>query len=118
MEDVLDVYTRPYNASHPLICMDEGGKTLQAQAHDPLPMRAGQAEWEGDKHEWERTCSVFLAVEPLAGKRIIEARARRTKEDWAYFLRELIEIHSPHAKKIVLVMDNLNVRTVQPSATR
>lgn len=111
MEDVLSVYTRPYDASHPQICMDEGGKTLQANTHDPLPMRPGQVERQDYEYEREGTCSVFVAVEPLSGKRIIQARARRTKADWAYFMRELIEVHYPQAEKLVLVMDNLNTHS-------
>ena len=111
MEDVLAVYTRPYDAKHPQICMDEGGKTLQANTHDPLAMQPGQVEREDYEYEREGTCSVFLAVEPLAGKRIVQVRARRTKADWAYFIRELIEVHYPQAEKIVLVMDNLNTHS-------
>ncbi len=111
MEDVLSVYKRPYDARFPQVCMDEGGKTLQAQTHDPLPMRAGQVEREEYEYCREGTCSVFLAVEPLSGKRFTQVRARRTKADWAYFLRELIDVHYPQAEKLVLVMDNLNTHS-------
>ena len=111
MEDVLAVYTRPYDATHPQICMDEGGKTLQANTHEPLPMQAGKVEREDDEYEREGTCSLFVAVEPLSGKRIIQTRARRTKADWAYFMRELIEVHYPQAEKLVLVTDNLNTHS-------
>lgn len=108
MEDVLSVYQRPYDSRYPLIGMDEGGKTLQAQLHETVPMQAGQPEREDYEYEREGMCSLFVAVEPLAGKRIIQVRPRRTKADWAHFLRELIEVHYPHAEKLVLVMDNLN----------
>ena len=111
MEDVLSVYRRPYDARFPQLCMDEGGKTLQANTHDPLPMQQGQIEREEYEYEREGTCSVFVAVEPLSGKRFIQARARRTKVDWAYFMRELIDVHYPQAEKLVLVMDNLNTHT-------
>jgi hypothetical protein len=111
MEDVLAVYTRPYDASRPLICMDEGAKTLQAQKHDPLPMQAGKVEREDYEYEREGFAHVFIAVEPIVGKRIVQARARRTKADWAYFMRELIEVHYPHAEKLVVVMDNLNTHS-------
>lgn len=111
MEDVLSVYTRPLDPRFPLICMDEGGKTLQANTHDPLPMKAGKAEREDYEHEREGTCSLFLAVEPLSGKRVIEVRARRTKADWAYFMRTLIEDSYPQAEKVVVVMDNLNTHS-------
>jgi hypothetical protein len=111
MEEVLAVYTRPYDASRPLICMDEGAKTLQAQTHDPLPMQAGKVEREEYEYEREGFAQVFIAVEPMVGKRIVQARARRTKADWAYFMRELIEVHYPHAEKLVVVMDNLNTHS-------
>lgn len=111
MEDVLSVYTRPEDARFPLICMDEGGKSLQANTHDPLPMEPGEVEREDYEYEREGTVSVFLAVEPLAGKRIVEVRARRTKADWAFFMRELLEVHYPTAEKLVLVMDNLNTHS-------
>jgi DDE superfamily endonuclease len=91
--------------------MDEGGKSLQAHIHDPLPMKPGQPEREDYQHEREGTCSIFLAVEPLSGKRFLQARARRTKADWAYFLRELIDVHYPQAEKLILVMDNLNTHS-------
>ncbi len=111
MEEVLAVYTRPYDASRPLICMDEGAKTLQAQTHDPLPMQAGKVEREDYEYEREGFAHVFIAVEPIVGKRIVQARTRRTKADWAYFMRELIEVHYPHAEKLVVVMDNLNTHS-------
>jgi len=111
MEDVLAVYTRPYDGSRPLICMDEGAKTLQAQKHDPLPMQEGKVEREDYEYEREGFAHVFIAVEPIVGKRIVQARARRTKADWAYFMRELIEVHYPHAEKLVVVMDNLNTHS-------
>lgn len=111
MEDVLSVYKRPFDPHFPLICMDEGGKTLQANTHELLPMKPGKVEREDYEYEREGTVSVFLAVEPLAGTRVVEARYRRTKADWAYFMRELLEIHYPVAEKLVLVMDNLNTHS-------
>ena len=111
MEDVLAVYTRPCDERYPVICMDEGGKTLQAHTHDPLPMQQGQVERQDYEHEREGTCSVFLAVEPLAGKRLVQVRARRTKADWAYFMREVLEVQYPQAEKVVLVLDNLNTHS-------
>ena len=111
MEDVLSVYKRPYDARFPQVCMDEGGKTLQANIHDQLPMQKGQVKREDYEYSREGTCSVFVAVEPLCGKRFLQVRARRTKADWAYFMQELIDIHYQQAEKIVLVMDNLNTHS-------
>lgn len=111
MEDVLSVYTRPLDARFPQIGMDEGGKSLQANTHEPLPLQAGNSEREDYEYERQGTVSVFLAVEPLAGKRIVEVRSRRTKADWAYFMRDLLDVHYPKAEKLVLVMDNLNTHS-------
>jgi hypothetical protein len=111
MEDVLSVYTRPYDARFPQICMDEGGKTLQGNLHDPVPMQPGQAEREDYEYERKGGCSVFVAVEPLGGKRVIEVRARRTKADWALFMRDLLEGEYRQAEKLIVVMDNLNTHT-------
>ena len=111
MEDVLAVYKRFYDPRFPQICMDEGGKSLQGQTHEPLPMQPGQPEREDYEHERNGTCSIFVAVEPLAGKRVLQVRARRTKADWAHFLKELLEVHYPQAEKLVLVMDNLNTHS-------
>lgn len=114
MEETLEVYKRPYNARFPQICLDEGSKQLLAETRDPLPMEPGKPA--GSDYEYERkgTCSLFLACEPLMGKRFLQVREQRTKADWAQFVRELIEVHYPEAEKIVLVLDNLNTHT--PSA--
>lgn len=111
MEDVLSVYVRPYDERFPQICMDEGSKCLLAQVHEPLAMEPGKIEREDYEYDREGTCNVFLAVEPLAGKRVVEVRPRRTKADWAYFMRELIDVHYPTAEKLVIVMDNLNTHS-------
>ena len=73
-------------------------------------MQQGQIEREEDAYEREGTCSVFVAVEPLSGKRFIQARARRTKVDWAYFMRELLDVHYPQAAKLVLARQALSGR--------
>lgn len=111
MEDVLEVYTRPYDARFPQICLDEGSKQLLAETREPLPMKPGEPKREDYEYEREGTCSLFLACEPLSGKRFLQVRERRTKADWADFVRELIEVHYPQAEKIVLVLDNLNTHT-------
>jgi hypothetical protein len=108
---VLAVYTRPYDASRPLIGMDEGAQTLPAQKHDLLGMQAGKIEREEYEYERAGFAQVFIAVEPLVGKRIVQARARRTTADWAYCMRELIEVPSRQAEKLVVVMDQLNTHS-------
>lgn len=108
MEDILTVYTRPYDPLRPLLGLDEGSKQLVSSKHEALPMRSGQPRREDYEYEREGFCSVFLACEPLAGTRIVQGRARRTAHDWAEFVRDLIQVHYPYAEKLVLVMDNLN----------
>lgn len=90
MEDVLDVYTRPYDAHFPQICLDEGSKQLLAETREPLPMKPGEPKREDYEYEREGTCSLLLACEPLSGKRFLQVRERRTKADWAEFVREFI----------------------------
>lgn len=108
MEDVLDVYCRPYDPSRPVLCMDESSKQLIQDVRDPLPMAPGVPQRVDDHYERKGTCNLFVACEPLRGWREIKVTARRTRLDWAHFVRELVDQHYPHAERIVLVMDNLN----------
>ncbi len=111
MEDVLEVYTRPYDARFPQVCMDESSKQLQKDKLDALPMQPGQPVREDYSYEQGQMYKLFLACEPLAGKRYVQVTEQRTSQDWAYFIRELVDVHYPTAEKIVLVMDNLNTHT-------
>ena len=111
MEDVLRVYTRPYDPRFPQLCMDEISKQLIKDKRPGLPPRPGDVEKYDDEYEREGVCNVFLICEPLAGKRYTQVTARRTKGDWAEFMREIIDIQYPQAEKIVLVMDNLNTHS-------
>jgi DDE superfamily endonuclease len=108
MEDVLTVYKRPYDPRYPQVCLDEGSKQLVSTQRETVPMQPGKPRREDYEYEREGFCSVFVACEPLAGKRVLEVRPRRTARDWAEFVRDLIEVQYPKAEKIVLVMDNLN----------
>jgi hypothetical protein len=87
MEDVLDVYQRPYDRRFPQICMDEGVKELRTQMHEPLVAEPGVPTREDYQYGREGVCSIFLANEPLRGKRYLQVTERRTKRDWAYFLK-------------------------------
>lgn len=112
MEDVLEVYTRPYNPRRPQVCMDEINTQLLSDTREALPMAPGKPK-RGD-YEYERhgVCNVFLACEPLMGNRYTMVAAQRTKQEWAQFIRQLSDEHYPTAEKIVLVMDNLNTHTL------
>lgn len=111
MEDVLEVYQRPYDARFPKLCMDEGSKQLLAHTREPVKMQAGKAERIDYEYEREGVCNVFVAVEPETGACLLQVSERRTKQEWAQFLREVIDVHYSQAEKIVLVMDNLNTHT-------
>ena len=107
MEKILDVYKRPWDALHPVICMDESPKQLIAETRTPIPCSTGKpARYD---YEYRRcgTCNIFLACEPLAGKRMVKITDRRTKQDWAQFLQDIAKEYS-QADIITLIMDNLN----------
>lgn len=112
MEDVLDVYTRPYTPARPQVCMDEINTQLLADLREPLPMEPGKPARQDYEYERQGVCNVFLACEPLAGKRYTMVASQRTKQEWAQFIRRLADEHYPTAEKIVLVMDNLNTHTL------
>jgi len=107
MEMVLDVYKRPYDAQYPVVCMDESPKQLIAETKVTIPAAPGRP-YRSD-YEYRRcgVCNIFMASEPLAGKRIVKITERKTKKDWAQFLEDIAAKYQD-AEKITLVMDNLN----------
>jgi hypothetical protein len=111
MEDVLEVYKRPYDPRRPVVCLDETSRQLLADTRAPLPCTPGQPV--RPDHEYERggTANLFLAFEPLAGQRTTQVTEQRRKVDWARFVRQLLEGRYAVAEKVVLVMDNLNTHT-------
>ena len=112
MEDVLDVYARPYNPAFPVVCMDEKPYQLLAHARDPIPAAPGRDRREDSEYVRHGTCSIFVWVEPLAGRRRVVARRQRTRVDWAHEVDHLLTHDYPDAEKVVLVMDNLNTHTL------
>jgi len=112
MEDVLDVYQRPYNPKRPQVCMDEQPVQLIKETRTPLPAAPGRPERHDYEYERAGTAAVFLFVEPLAGRRRVSVRERRTGRDWAEEIAHLLEIDYPEADKVVLVCDNLNTHTI------
>jgi hypothetical protein len=107
MEDVLEVYTRPYDERFPQLCMDESGKQLCSDKLEGLPMQPGQPKRYDYSYEQGPMLNLFLVCEPLAGKRIVKVTEQKTSKDWAHFMQEVIDIQYPNAEKIILVMDNL-----------
>jgi hypothetical protein len=111
MEDVLGVYTRPYDPHRPLICMDEVSKQLLRQTRPPLPPCPGHPAREDYEYERGGVVNIFLFCDPVAGRRWTDVTTRRTKVDWAHQIKDLIDVRYPQAERIVLVMDNLNTHT-------
>ena len=109
---MLDVYTRPYDANRPVICMDESPKQLIGEVREPIPMQPGRVRKIDDEYVRLGTAEIFGAIEPLKGTQIYEVQPTRTKTDWARFIKRLVDDEYPNAEKIVLVMDNLNTHTV------
>lgn len=112
MEDVLDVYERPYNEECPVICMDEKPYQLLDETREPIPMKIGNVKLEDSEYIRHGTCSIFVFTEPLKGWRHVSVLERRTRKDWAHQIAELLEVHYPNVPKICLVMDNLNTHTI------
>lgn len=111
MEDVLEVYTRPYDPQNPVVCMDEASRQLLGDVREPLPPLPARVKKVDSEYTRNGTANLFMLFEPLAGWRSVKATERRTRLDWAELIRELCDVHYPDAKKIVLVMDNLNTHS-------
>ena len=108
MEDVLDVYHRPYDEKRPLVCLDEASKQLIGETVQPLPAEPGRPERFDYEYVRNGTANLFMVSEPLPGWRAVRVTERRTAKDFAEVVRWLVEEVHPEAEKIVLVMDNLN----------
>jgi hypothetical protein len=111
MEEVLEVYARAPDPARPLVCLDESSKQLTREVRVPLPIAPGQAAREDFEYERNGVAAIFCAVAPHLGWRHLEARAQRTRRDYAWFLRSLADEHFAQAECIVLVQDNLNIHS-------
>lgn len=112
MEDVLEVYSRPFNEKFPVVCMDE--KPVQFFADFRKGRRSKKTGIQYEDYQYIRngTASIFLFTEPLAGWRFADAQEHRTRQDWAKQIDWLLTEHYPAAEKVVLVMDNLNTHNI------
>ena len=108
MEDVLSVYTRPYDPKYPWVGMDETSKQLVADIRTPLPAAPGQTECYDYEYERHGVSNLFMFFEPLRSWRRVTVTERRTKKDWAHCIRELVDLDFPDALRIGIVLDNLN----------
>lgn len=111
MEDVLDIYSRPYNPLIPVICMDEQPIQLLGETRNPIPATQNHPTRVDYEYERAGTASIFMFTEPLAGKREVSVRAHRTRIDWAIEMEQLLREQYAKAEKIILVCDNLNTHT-------
>lgn len=112
MEDVLDVYERPYDPKEPFVCMDEKPLQLLGEVREPLPMKPGETAIIDSEYIRNGTYSIFAFIEPLAGKHHVSVREHRTATDRAEEIKYLCDVMYPDADKIILVMDNLNTHKV------
>ena len=108
MEDVLEVYQRDYDPKRPVVCMDETSKQLVGETRVPVPAAPGRTARVDYEYERKGTANLFMVTEPLVGQRRVQVTERRTAVDFAELIRQLVDEWYPDAKKIVLVMDNLN----------
>lgn len=112
MEDVLDVYKRPYDPRFPVVCMDESSQQLIGEVRKPLPTKPGSVLKVDDEYVRNGVAEIFMAVEPLGGKRFVRITEKRRRGEWAEFIKYLVDECYPAAERIVLVMDNLNTHDV------
>jgi transposase len=111
MEDVLEVYARPYNPRRPLVCFDETNKEQHREVVAPLPVAPGQPARSESTYERNGVSNLFMFFAPLEQWRHVKATDRRASVDWAECMRELVDVHFPHAERIVVVLDNLSTHT-------
>lgn len=112
MEDILEVYEKPYDPEIPVICMDEKPYQMLGERLEPLPVRPGDIQKTDCEYIREGTCSIFIFVEPLTGWRHASVREHRTAADWAFEIKYLLTECYPDKEKVILVMDNLNTHTL------
>ena len=112
MEDVLEVYERPYDAQRPVVCLDEAAKQILGEVRAPWPLQPGHVERFDNEYERHGSCALFMMCEPLVAWRAVQVRAQRTALDYAAVLRYLCDEQYPTVEKLVLVQDNLNTHGV------
>src|SRR5215813_3230084 len=111
MEDVLEVYQRPHDPDHPLVCVDESSKQLIKEPRTPIGMKPGQPRRYDYEYERNGTANLFMMFAPLEGWRRVKVTDRHAAVDYAHVLKDLADIHFAHARTIILVQDNLNIHS-------
>lgn len=112
MEQVLDVYQRPYDPLYPVVCMDESNKQLIGDVQPPLPLKPGQVKKDDCNYERHGNGNLFIAFEPARGQRDVTVTERRTQQDWAHYIKHIVDNFCPTAERITLVCDQLNTHTL------
>ena len=112
MEDVLDVYQRPYDPKRPQVCRDETTKQLISETRVPIEAKAGRSQRVDYEYRREGVSNLFMFSEPLAGRRHVTVSERRTRRDWAEAIRDLVDVQYPQAEVIVVVLDQLNTHSI------
>jgi len=108
MYKVLDLYKEPYNKAFPVVCFDEKSKQLLEDSRKPIPLKPGRVARHDYEYKRNGTCNIFAAIEPKAGKHYIKVTDQRTRQDFARFMKGLIEDQYEDATKLRVVLDNLN----------
>lgn len=111
MEDILEVYSRPYCAELPVVCLDESSIQLIGEVREPIAAAPGHGVLLDDEYVRNGVANIFMAVEPLGGKREVRIVEQRTRIEWAFFVKELLDERYADTEKVVLVMDNLNTHS-------
>lgn len=111
MEEILALYTQPYDPHVPLVCMDETSKQLVGETRQRVVARPGVPARYDYEYERQGTCNVFMVCEPLRGTRWVTVTEHRTKIDWAHLIKEVVDHQYPDAQRIQVVMDNLNTHS-------
>jgi hypothetical protein len=111
MEDVLEVYHRPYNEKFPMVCLDETNRQLIAEIRKAIPAKPGQNKRVDYEYRRNGVVNLFMMFEPLKARRHVKVMNQRTRKDFAQCIRELVDVHYPDAEKIILVLDNLNTHS-------
>jgi hypothetical protein len=111
MEDILDLYTEPYDPQYPVVCFDESSYQLVSEVRQPLPVAPGRPVRYDYEYRREGTCNLLMFLQPLQGWRHVKVRTRRTARDFAHCRQDLVDHHCPRARVISVVLDNLNTHT-------
>jgi DDE superfamily endonuclease len=111
MEDILDLYAEPYDPQYPWVCFDESPYQLVSEVRQPLSVTPGQPARYDYEYRREGTCNLFMVFEPLQGWRHVKVTDRRTTQDFAHCMKDLVDSHFPKAALISVVLDNLNTHT-------